>query len=95
MECNSLRYTRHAFERMFQREISPESVARIIRKGKIISDYPNDQPFPSVLLLGFHEGRPVHVVVARDATEGDCHVVTVYCPDPVLWDETFENRRMS
>lgn len=93
MDCRVLRFSRHAFERMFQREISPETVARIIGKGKVIADYPDDKPYPSTLLLEFHENRPVHVVVALDSTPGDCHVVTVYRPDPELWDESFENRR--
>ncbi len=93
MVCKALRFSRHAFERMFQRAISLESVARIIEIGKVIADYPDDKPYPSALLLGFHENRPVHVVVALDSVQCECHVVTVYRPDPELWDESFENRR--
>lgn len=80
---------------MFQRGIGPESVARIVTDGKIIADYSDDMPYPSLLLLGFDENHPIHVVVARDAVSGDCHVVTVYRPDPELWDGVFENRRES
>jgi hypothetical protein len=35
----------------------------------------------------------VHAVVAREAATGDCHLVTIYWPDPAIWDESFKKRR--
>ena len=35
--------------------------------GEVISEYPDDVPFPSCLILGFVGTRPIHVVTARDA----------------------------
>lgn len=52
MDCSTLRYSRHAFERMFQRGIPPDAVTQIIAEGEVIADYLEDQPYPSVLLLG-------------------------------------------
>ncbi len=78
---------------MFKREIPPDAVVRIIGSGEIVSDYPNDTPYPSVLLLGFQAGDPVHVVVARDNYTGVCYVVTVYRPDSRLWNADFKTRR--
>lgn len=92
MECKTLHFSRHAFERMFQRGINPEAVARIVAKAEIIFASPDDQPFPSALLLGFYGKQAVHAVVAQSDT-GDCHLVTIYWPDPAIWDESFKRRR--
>ena len=93
MHGKNLHFSRHAFERMFQRGIDPDAVARIVSSGEVIADYPDDQPFPSTLILGFHGGGPVHAVVARDPASGECHLVTIYRPDPVMWDEAYKKRR--
>ncbi|MCI0354294.1 MAG: DUF4258 domain-containing protein, partial [Acidobacteria bacterium] len=53
-----------AVRRMAERGIREEEVARVIAEGKEIESYPEDQPDPSQLLLGWVEGRPIHVVVA-------------------------------
>ena len=93
MDCKTLHFSRHAFERMFQRGIDPDAVAQIVSSGEVIADYPDDRPFPSTLILGFHGGQPVHAVVARDPGSGECHVVTIYRPDPVMWNEAYKKRR--
>jgi len=78
---------------MFERAVSPALVLSIISKGEVIASYPDDVPFPSVLLLGFDGQRPLHLVVARDQKSGLCFVVTVYLPDPDVWSEDFRTRR--
>ena len=88
-------YSRHAIERMFQRGLSSAAIAAVLRAGEVIADYPEDAPFPSRLLLGFALGQPVHVVVARDPESGACFVVTVYRPDPQLWEQDHKTRRQS
>ncbi len=93
MECSAVRFTRHAFERFFMRAVPPDSVIRILREGEVIASYPDDVPFPSVLMLGFERGEPLHVVAARDPTTGVCVVITVYRPDPDLWSDDFTTRR--
>lgn len=80
---------------MFERAISPKLILEIVAKGEIIADYPEDRPYPSALILGFEQARPIHIVLARNATTSECIVVTVYVPDPTLWDETFRQRRAS
>ena len=87
MDCKTLHFSRHAFERMFQRGINPDKVAQIV------ADYPDDQPLPSALLLGFYGRQPVHAVVARELATGSCHLVTIYLPDTAIWDESFKRRR--
>jgi len=94
MDCKTLHFSRHAFERMFQRGINPETAAQIVKKAEIIIEYPEDQPFPSALLLGYHGKQAVHAVVAREPITGNCHLVTIYWPDPAIWDESFKKRRV-
>lgn len=69
------------------------AVAQMVANGEVIADYPDDQPFPSVLLLGYYGNQPVHAVVAHESITGACHLVTVYWPDPAIWDESFKRRR--
>lgn len=78
---------------MFERAVSPALVLRIISEGEVIASYPDDLPFPSVLLLGFDAQRPLHLVFARDPKSGLCFVVTVYLPDPDAWSADFKTRR--
>jgi hypothetical protein len=92
MECSEVTYSRHALERMFQRGISPEAVSELLQSGEVIASYPDDKPYPSVLLLGFVEQQPVHAVVARDPATAACYVVTVYRPDPLLWEPGFRTK---
>lgn len=58
----------------------------------MIEDRPDDVPYPSRLLLGYADGRPLHVVVAEDAAATTI-VVTVYEPEPSLWRPGFKRRR--
>ncbi|RMH96273.1 MAG: DUF4258 domain-containing protein [Calditrichaeota bacterium] len=93
MDCKTVTFTRHAIERMFERAIAPKDVVELIVQGTIIADYPDDKPYPGVLLLGFVGNRPVHMVVARNQSTGECYVVTVYIPDPQIWGTDFKTRR--
>jgi len=78
---------------MFQRAVPPEVVRAVVVAGEAVASYPDDRPFPSVLLLGYHDGLPVHVVAARDPETAVCHVITVYRPDPAAWSDDFKTRR--
>ena len=88
-----VKFSGHAIRRMFERSITKPDIAAVIRSGEVIEDYPGDKPFPSRLLLGFVEERPLHVVVARDQVTHTLHVVTVYYPNPALWSDDFRKRR--
>ncbi len=73
----------HARVRMFQRNISTEDIRQVITRGEIIEDYPDDEPCPSALLLGFTGGKPCHVVVSQ--CEDHVRVITVYVPEKNKW----------
>lgn len=84
-------YRVHAVQRMAERGIREEDVARVVAKGKEIESYPDDQPYPSRLMLGWVESRPIHVVAATG--EHEIIVITMYEPDPAFWEPGFEKRR--
>ncbi|AEH45816.1 hypothetical protein Thein_1962 [Thermodesulfatator indicus DSM 15286] len=87
-----LLFSRHALEKMRERKISVEEVKKTISSGETIKEYRHDKPFPSRLVLGFPEGRPLHVVLAEDP-EGVKYIITVYEPDPSLWEDGFRRRK--
>lgn len=91
MTCSLVVFSRHAITRMFERFISRSDVRRILETGEVIEEYPDDTPFPSCLVLGFVDNRPLHVVVAVNGPT--CHIVTVYAPDPTVWESDLKTRR--
>lgn len=88
----NLIFREHAIRRMFERGISVADVERVLSAGQVIAHYPEDKPYPSRLLLGWIDARPLHVVAA-DNEDGATILITVYSPDPALWDSTFTRRR--
>lgn len=93
MKYKSISFSGHAVKRMFERSIEPEEVEFVLRQGKVIAAYPDDTPYPSCLMLGFVRGQPLHVVVALEENSQTCYIITVYHPDPALWEAGFEKRR--
>jgi hypothetical protein len=85
-------YRVHAIERMFQRDVDEADVERVIRSGEIIESYPDDQPYPSYLVLGYTDKRALHVVYAKDENE-TIIVITVYEPTPEKWLEDLKTRK--
>lgn len=80
---------------MFERAISPDEVKDVVTQAEMIEEYPGDIPFPSILILGFVDKRPVHVVAAVDKKTDNCYVKTVYIPDASIWNDDFRIRRSS
>ena len=85
----------HAIQRMYQRRISEDEVRNVIGTGDTIEDYPDDFPYPSRLVLGWHGARPIHVVVADNPDDKENIVITVYEPDPTEWETDFKRRKVS
>lgn len=58
-------FSRHAFKRAVERNISELEISQAGAQSQIIEDYPDDKYSPSCLLLGFTgEGRPIHLQVS-------------------------------
>ena len=83
----------HALQAMFRRKITVEDVQAVLASGRSIETYPNDQPYPSRLVLGWRGSRPIHLVVADNEMEQETVIITVYEPDPSRWEENFERRK--
>jgi hypothetical protein len=78
---------------MFEREISQEDVRQVLETGTIIESYPDDEPYPSRLVLGWRGARPIHAVVADNRDQDEVIVITVYEPDLERWEPGFAERR--
>ena len=76
------------------RGISRNQVKQAILQGIIIESYPSDQPFAS-LLLANQQAEALHVVLAYDMTNAECHIITVYNPDLFHFEADLITRRRS
>jgi hypothetical protein len=77
---------------MFQRNISEKDVRRILMMGETIEEYADDTPYPSRLILGWIEGRPIHIVAADNSRDAEEIIITVYEPDREKWSDDFKRR---
>lgn len=97
-ETDSIFYTRHAkLEMAFEEygRIFDYAVGEAIKNGEILEEYPEDKPYPSALIFGTTSvNRPLHIVCATNEKENQAIIITVYQPDPELWEE-FRRRKPS
>ena len=94
MPYSRLVFRTHAIKRMFEQHISYGDVERVVNKWRVIAEYPRDEPFPSMLVLGWINQRPLHVVAADDHENKQTIVITVYEPDTTQWKEGFTERKI-
>ncbi|MCP5102032.1 MAG: DUF4258 domain-containing protein [bacterium] len=86
-------FSRHAFKRAVERNISELEVREAGKYAKVIEDYPDDKYFPSCLLLGFTAtGRPLHIQVSL-AEAVPVRIITLYEPDEIEWINYSKRRR--
>ena len=85
MNDYSIVYRLHSIQRMFERNVNSDELRLIINTGKVIEKYVNDSPYPSRLILGKVNNRPLHVVITENKTENKIIVITVYEPDSRKW----------
>ena len=81
---------------MLERRISPGEVRVVIEAGEIVEGYPDDQPFPAYLVLGFvaaRGGQPLHVVLGYNVATDTGYVVTAYVPSSTVWQPDWKTRR--
>ncbi|MBI5816778.1 MAG: DUF4258 domain-containing protein [Nitrospinae bacterium] len=78
---------------MIERRIGKEEIINAVKTGEIIASYPDDSPLPSFLVYGDSVAKPLHIVVGVDAAGGNCHIITVYQPDPAKWHEDNKTRK--
>jgi hypothetical protein len=93
LHCEKIIFSGHAIQRMFERKISRADIHAIFVEGEIIAEYPDDTPFPSLLVCGYTAGKPLHVVVAIDYENQSCYIITTYIPTLDKWTDSFRTRR--
>jgi len=92
LSAGQFEFSRHAFRRAVERNISDSEIREAGANVRIIEDYPEDKYFPSCLLLGFSKARrPLHLQVSYLDSEL-VKIITVYEPDPREWYD-YERRR--
>jgi hypothetical protein len=79
---------------MFERRISSDDVRHVLQTGAAIQEYPDDTPYPSRLVLSYVDGRPLHVVVADNDAAHETIIITVYEPDPAIWESDFRRKKV-
>ena len=87
LQAGNFEFTRHAFKRAVERNISEQEICESAKHLEVIEDYPSDKYSPSSLLLGFTKNRrAIHMQVSR--AEGDrVRIITLYEPDSDQWSE--------
>jgi hypothetical protein len=85
LAAGKFEFSRHAFRRAVERNISEQEIREVGAQAEIIEDYPEDKYSPSALLLGFTAaGRPLHFQVSFAETDLT-KIITIYEPDPSEW----------
>jgi hypothetical protein len=85
-------FSRHAFHRAVERNISTEDIIQAGTMAEVIEKYPDDKYLPSCLLLGFtRKQRPLHMQVCYTDTN-ILKIITLYEPNPRQWQE-YRKRR--
>lgn len=92
MYCENISISRHALNKALERNIELQDAFDVVKNGIIITEYKDTKPHPCYLILGFLNGQPLHVVVAKDVFLEECWLVTVYIPDPVIWSGDFKTK---
>jgi hypothetical protein len=84
----------HAVRQMsrIDRMISTGEVRKVIKKGELIENYPEDVRGHSCLILGYgNNHRPIHVVCSPK--EDYLAVITAYLPNTQEWEDNFKKRK--
>jgi hypothetical protein len=93
MVCREVLFSDHAIAQMFRRSISVDNIKFVVENGVVIKEYPHDKPYPSYLILGYIDNRPVHIVLGKDGKLGRCIVITTYEPDETIWQVDFKSKK--
>ena len=89
---NAIKYTKHFKMRTETRKIKKTEIAHALLTGEIIEQCLDDEPLPSVLILGYtQEDKPLHIAVSID--DDVIWLVTVYSPTLDIWEADYKTRK--
>jgi len=90
---NAVKYTRHFRGRIEERNIKKSEVTQALLSGEIIEQSPNDEPLPSILVLGYtSDDKPLHIAVSVD--DDVIWLVTAYFPTLAIWEANYKTRKV-
>lgn len=78
-------YSGHAEGRMAERGVTDAQVKETVLTGEVLETYTEDLRGWSYLVLGFPEGRPLHVQVGYNRYRRLAIIITLYVPEPPKW----------
>ena len=89
-----IKWSKHALERMQERNIRRDDVKNCIMHGEIIENYPDDFPHPSCLIYGYtiNDRSVIHVVVSCNGE--NVGIITAYFPDSDEFENDLKTRKM-
>ena len=89
---SNIKWAKHCFERMQERDISINDVETCLQTGEIIEDYPDDFPHPSCLIFGYtKKNKILHIVVGSN---GDTiFFITAYYPNTDKFEMDLKTRK--
>ena len=88
-----IEWRKHVLQKLAERNIAQSDVLDVMVSGERIRNYTDDRPFPSVLILGYVNGKPLHVVAAFDEIDRRAFVVTAYEPSSDVFESDYRTRR--
>ena len=92
IEAEEINWSQHILERMHKRKIRIDDILKAVKNGEIIEKYPDDDPYPSCLVLGYTENdESIHVVCAL--AKNNLIMITAYHPSKEEWEDDFKTRR--
>ena len=90
---NAIKVTQHFKARIKERDINVSDVKHVLLSGEIIEQCPDDQPLPSILILGHtKDNQPLHVVVGID--DDFIFLITAYFPSVEIWETDYSTRKV-
>jgi len=90
---DAVNYRKHFTTRIEERNITKAEVAHAILSGEIIEQCPDDEPLPSVLILGYTKNNePLHIAVGVD--DYAIWLITTYRPTLDIWESDYKTRKV-
>jgi len=93
IQKKSVIWTYHVNMRMEDRFISRNMIFDSTDSYEIIEAYPEDKYLPSYLVYSTFGKIVFHILLAVDVQNENVRVVTVYRPDPLIWDKRLKRRK--
>jgi len=85
--------SRHAIDKMKERDINRKEIFQSIFNGEIIEQYPTDYPYPSCLISGISVNeKQIHIVAGLG--ENKLWIITVYYPGQEKWENGYKIRKV-